>query len=126
MAYGITNESQLIDVSTIKRGCENFIEALSYFVDGGNQVISAGYTCSKKAISVDNSSFQDDLIDMGQQIVAVRDKYVSVVENIYQQAVTVYNNQVAELNEYNRRVAEAQAAQNRRTTTTQSTQNRNR
>ncbi|MBQ3307099.1 MAG: hypothetical protein IJG68_02780 [Bacilli bacterium] len=114
MAYGITNESQLIDVATIKRGCESFLEALSFFVDGGNQVISAGYTCSKKAISVDNSSFENDLMEMGQQIVAIRDKYVAVAENIYQQAVTVYNNQVAELNEYNRYKAQQQAAQNRR------------
>ena len=114
MAYGITNESQLIDVSTIKRGCDYFKEALSFFVDAGNQIVSAGHTCNKDAISVDNSSFENEIVDLGNDIIAVRDKYVSAIDSLYQQAVTVYNNQVAELNEYNRRLAEAQAYRNRR------------
>ncbi len=111
MAFGITSESQLIDVNTIRRGCEAYIDALDFFIDGGNQIISAGSTCSAKALSVDGSSFQNEIIDLGQQIIALRDEYAACAENVYAQAVQIYNAQVAELNEYNRQLALARQQQ---------------
>ncbi len=111
MAFGITSESQLIDVNAIRKGCEAYIDALGFFVDGGNQIISAGNTCSAKALSVDGSSFQNDIIEVGYQIIALRDEYAACAENVYAQAVQIYNAQVAELNEYNRQLAAQRAQQ---------------
>lgn len=111
MGYGITDRSQLIDVDTIRSGCESYKRALSFFTEGGNQVISAGHSCNAKALSVDGSSFETDIVDIGNQIIALEAEYSSYAEAVYAQAVQVYNAQVAELNEYNRWLAQQRAAQ---------------
>ena len=100
MAYGITSESQLIDVGTIGSGCNAFVSALNVFSDGANQMISAGQTCNEKALSVDGTSFEADITSIGQQINQLRDEYASYADAVYAAAVQVYNEQVAELNAY--------------------------
>ena len=108
--YGITSEAQLIDYQTIRQGCQQYVDALSYFSEAGQQIIDAGNTCSKDAMSVDGASMQSIIVEIGELIMQIETEYSSYANQVYSDAVTVYNQQVAELNEYNRRVAEEQAA----------------
>ena len=110
MGYGITSESQLIDVATIGSGCSAYISALDFYTDGGNQVVTAGQTCNAKALSVDGASFEQEITQYGQKIEQCRDIYAAAAQAVYDQAVSIYNEQVAELNEYRRKLAEAQKA----------------
>ena len=108
MAYGITSESQLIDVSTITSGANQYKSALEFYTDGGNQVIAAGATCNAKALSVDGASFESEITEVGNKIKTLKDTYSSAADAVVAAANTVYNEQVAELQEYRRRLAEAQ------------------
>ena len=111
MAYGITSESQLIDVATIKSGCSAYIKALDFFTEGGNKITEAGHFCNKQALSVDGQSYEDEICEVGKQVTELRDTYAGYAEAVYGAAVQVYNAQVAELNEYNRWLAQQRAAQ---------------
>lgn len=100
MAYGITSESQLIDYKTIKRGCEDYINALNDYVDCANQLNEAGNTLSPKALSVDGGTLQEPIFELAQEIVTARNEYAAAAEQIYTDAVTIYNQQVEELYSY--------------------------
>lgn len=100
MAYGITSEAQLIDINAIRMGCAQYVDDLDYFVEAGEQICGAGDICSSKALSVDDSSMQQNLYDLGQAIAALADSYASAANDVYAQAVSVYNAQVAELQAY--------------------------
>ena len=113
MGYGITSESQLIDINAIGSGCNAYISALAFFNDGANQIINAGHTCNEKALSVDGTSFESEITSIGDQINQLKDEYASYAEAVYAQAVQVYNAQVAELNEYRRWLAAQQQNNNR-------------
>ena len=110
MAYGITSESQLLRIDTVRNGCTKYIEALEYFVEAGKQVVEAGDICDKNALSVDSSSMQPVLYEIGQAIMAMADEYAAKANEAYTQAVNIYNSQVAELNEHYRKLAAEQAA----------------
>lgn len=111
MGYGITSESQLIDIATIRSGCNAFISALESFGTGANQITDAGHTCNNDALSVDGNSFETDITGVGQQIGQLKDEYASYAEAVYAAAVQVYNDQVTELNNYRAWLA---SQQNRR------------
>ena len=48
LSYGITSKSQLIDINTIKAGCEMYINALDDFEKSGENVVLAAEKCDKK------------------------------------------------------------------------------
>ena len=121
MAYGITSESQIIDIGTIRSGCNQYISALDFYTDGGNQVIEAGSTCNAKALSVDGASFESEITQVGEKMKQLKDTYSSAAEAVYAQAVQVYNEQVAELNEYRRKLAEQQKKNEERSSTSTTT-----
>jgi len=104
----ITSESQLIDVQTIYSGCNAFVSALEIFINGGNKIIEAGNTCSSKAISIDGKSLQPDIVEVGQQVGNLYNEFVNYAQAVSDQATQIYNQQVAELNEYRRQQAEQQ------------------
>jgi len=108
--YGITSEAQLIDIATIKSGCEAYISALDFFEEGGNQVKVAGSVCNSRALSVDGASFESQITQIGNDFSNLKGEYAGKASAVYSAAVGVYNEQVAELNEYRRMLA-AQAAE---------------
>lgn len=110
--YGITSESQLIDIESIQSGCISYAQSLDYFIQAGQQIIDAGTACDAKAMSVDGSSMQPTLYEFGQMVQELSNTYSAYVSDVCNQAVNVYNAQVAELNEYYRKLAEQRAANN--------------
>lgn len=113
MAYGITSSSQLVDLDTIRSGCEQFKKALEDFKSCGKAVIAAGETCSKKALSIDENSLEFSITDLGTEIKSLKDVYSAYADQLMAEAIQVYNAQVNELNEYIRQQeAEKQRQQN--------------
>ena len=104
MSYGITSTSQIIDLSTILSGCAAY--------KCGNTVIKAGETCSKKALSVDDSTLQYPITDLGQAIKDLKAEYTGYAEDVEAQARKIYNEQVAEYNDYIARLRAQQQQQN--------------
>ena len=109
--YGITSESQLIDYETIRNGCVQYVEALEGFTTAAQQIIEAGTVMNKDALSVDGASMQPVLYELGETIGNLPTDYAAIANAIYEQAIQIYNEQVAELNEYYRQLAAQQAAQ---------------
>jgi hypothetical protein len=111
MAYGITSSSQLIDLDSIKAGCENYKDALDDFTKCGELVIYAGTTCSSKALSVDDSTLEYPINELGEEIKKLKTTYSSYADDVVAQATKIYNAQVSELNEYIRKQQELEAQQ---------------
>ena len=112
MAYGITSESQLIDYESIRNGCVAYVEALEGFTTAAQQIVEAGTIMNKDAMSVEGASMQPTLYALAEQVGQLANDYAAIANAVYEQAISVYNAQVAELNEYYRRLAEQQKAQN--------------
>ena len=110
--YGITDKSQLIDIRTIKEGCDQYIDALNYLLNAGKDVAQASKICTKEAMSVDGQSLEMTLYEMGKDFADVAKEYSGYANELYQQAVGVYNEQVAELNAYLQEQANKKAQQN--------------
>ena len=100
MSYGITSTSQIIDLSTILNGCAAYKNALKDFETCGNTVIAAGEKCNKKALSVDDSTLQYPITDLGQAIKDLKTEYSGYADDVEAQARRIYNEQVAEYNDY--------------------------
>jgi len=112
MAYGITSSSQLVDLDTIRSGCEQFKEALEDFTVCGEAVIAAGETCSEKALSIDENSLEFSITDLGTEIKSLKDIYAAYADQLMAEATQVYNAQVNELNAYIRQQQQQQQQQN--------------
>lgn len=100
MAYGITSESQIIDLSTILSGCSAYKTALNDFDKSGTTVIKAGETCNKKALEVDGDTLEYPITDLGQAIKDLKNEYSGYADEVEAEARRIYNEQVAELNAY--------------------------
>lgn len=106
--YNITSESQIIDLNTITSACEEFKKCLDDFVDCGKCVIEAGETCNKKALSVDDSTFEYPITSLGESIKELKDTYIGYADEVIEQATAIYNAQVAEYNSYIQSLQESQ------------------
>ena len=104
MAYGITSTSQIIDLNTIKAGCQAFKDALQDFQTCGETVIQAGETCNAKALSVDETSLQFSITQLGSEIKELKTTFASYADQVLAEATQVYNAQVAEYEEYIRKL----------------------
>ena len=82
MAYGITNESQLIDYITIRNGCQKYMSSLDYFVDAAKKVQQAAEICDKKALNVDGKTLQPELYALAQTIADVAKEYAKYVNDV--------------------------------------------
>ena len=100
MGYGITSLSQVIDIGTISSGCAAYKNALKDFETCGNTVITAGETCNKKALSVDDSTLQYPITDLGQAIKDLKTEYSGYADDVEAQARRIYDEQIAEYNQY--------------------------
>ncbi len=98
--YGITSKSQIIDLDTIKAGCQEFKDCLDDFEICGKGVIEAGETCNSKALSVDEKTFEYPITDLGESIKALKDEYIGYADQVIADATSVYNAQIAEYNDY--------------------------
>ena len=106
MGYGITSPSQIIDLATIQSGCAQFKEALKDYQTSGATVIEAGETCNEKALSVDESTLQFSITQLGTEMQALVKTFSSYADQVVADATQVYNAQWAEYNEYVRMLEE--------------------
>ena len=106
MAYGITSEAQLIDIATITSGCNQYKQCLEDFETNGNRVIEAGEICNAKALSIDYTTLQWSINDLGEEIKNVKTTLSAAADGVVAAAQKVYNEQMAELNEYRRQLEE--------------------
>lgn len=117
MAYGITSEAQLIDIATITAGCNQYKQCLEDFETNGNRVIEAGEICDAKALSIDYTTLQWTINDLGEEIKNVKTTLSAAADGVVAAAQKVYNEQLAELNEYRRQLeAERQKQQQQSST----------
>jgi len=98
--YGITDESQLIDIEAIKNGCEAFKLAMDSFSVCGDEIHAAGEMCSKKALSVDDASLEFPINELGKNVKNLKTEYSEIADSLYSQALQVYEAQKIELAEY--------------------------
>lgn len=112
MAFNITSESQLIDIQTIKIGCNALKIATEDFATSGRTVIKAGETCTEKALSIDKETLEYKISDIGQEMIRCKEIIDSYADYTLAEAVKLYNQQVTELNEYYRWLEEQQRLKN--------------
>lgn len=110
--YGITSQSQLMDYSTIRNGCDAYMGSLEYFIEAAQLVMEAAEMCDKKAMNVDGASMQPVLYELAQAIATIGNEYAEYVNDTNTQAVGVYNEQVRELNAYYEMLARQKESQN--------------
>lgn len=110
MAYGITSSSQLIDIAAISAGCNAMRTAANDFVVCGNEVNVASTMCSSKVLAVDDFSMEPVLAALGDSIKEVESIIANYADSIESVAKQVYDAQLAELQEYNRKMEEARRA----------------
>ena len=111
MAYGITSESQLIDIYTIMDGINKYRVAIEDFVASGKKVITASEICSADAMSVDNDTLQYPIESLGTEIQALKDQLNAIADEVLYEAQLVRQAQYNELLEYQRQQALLQQQQ---------------
>ena len=108
MAYGITSESQLIDIETIGNGVSAYINALNSLIAAAQAIATCADECGEKALSINGQSMQPTIYELAVTMSDEANKYAEAANGVYEQAVAVYNAQVAELNAYYQQLAAQQ------------------
>lgn len=104
MAYGITNESQIIDINAISSGVAKYKQAVEDFDTCGSKVVQAGQTCNAEALSVDNASMQYPIESLGKEIQSLKEQLCAIADELLYEAKVVHSAQWNELNEYKRQL----------------------
>lgn len=110
MSYGITSESQIIDVDTIRKGCNELKSNAGDFSNCAKNVKSAGEDCTKDTISVDGMSLEPTIVQLSEEISNCKTAIENLADQIISEAETIYNAQRNELAEYKRRLEEQQSS----------------
>lgn len=105
--YGITDASQIIDYDTIKSGCAKLRQTAVDFREAASSIEKAGKDCTAKVISVDSKSFEEPILQLGVNTLAKEDAINQYADSIDKTAYQVYSEQKAELEEYQRKLREA-------------------
>lgn len=111
MAYGITSPSQIIDLNAITAGCAKLKDAVMDFKTSGATVIQAGETCNAKALSIDETSLEFSITQLGTEMQDLEGTFSGYADQLVAEATQVYNAQVAEYEEYLRQLEEARKNQ---------------
>lgn len=96
----ITKEEHIIDLETIKKGCQQLIDAAADFKTCATSLSSAANTCTAEALSVDNTSMQPTLTELHTTVSGIQGQIEGFAKDIVDAANNIYNQQWAELNEY--------------------------
>lgn len=98
--YGITKESQLIDMAAINAGCDVIDTAAEDFVKSGKIVGQAADTCGKDAMSVDGKTMQPSLEELSEQIIDLKNSVTGFTAQIRSVTSRIYSQQSQELQNY--------------------------
>lgn len=103
----ITSESQIIDITAISNGCTIIEEAARDYATCAEKVTEAASICTAEALSVEKTSMQTPLEELGQTIGIIQDNIELFTSEIRSVALEIQTRQLAELAAYKA----AQAAQ---------------
>ena len=98
--YGITNSSQIIDIETIKKGCDEIKKAAETFKSCGDTVFEASEECNTEVLSVDGKSMQPVLASLSEEIKGFEEQVDSFADSIYELACEIKAKQEKELQQY--------------------------
>lgn len=100
MAYGITSESQLINLGEINAGCDMINSAAEVYQKCGDKVIEAAMICNAQAMSIDKMSLESTISEVGTNIKTVQGYIEDFTSEIRRRASSIYTAQLNELEEY--------------------------
>lgn len=100
MGYTITDPSQIIDIQAVINGINQYKTVLQDLDSCGAAVIFAGGMLTKDALSIDDSTLEYSVSDLGDQIKSLYDTLVGYADDVLSQAEQVYRAQVMEYNDY--------------------------
>ena len=98
MAYGITNQSQIINLDEIKTGCNMLASAAEALKEYGNSVVNISDICDTKALSANGKSMVPVIQEKGATIVKIGEELSEYASNLLEAASEVYriqNNEYA-------------------------------
>ena len=98
--YGITSQSQLIDIGTINNACTKIEEAAEKFSECAKLILAGSEICNENALSVDKTTMQPQLEADAEYINSMNLAIQSVTTGIRNIAVQVYAEQENELATY--------------------------
>lgn len=110
--YNITDESQLIDITTITKGCAIIDDAATYFEQSAKHVSNAHDMLDKNALAVDKTTMQPQLEADSEYIKSMKTMINNFTLQIKSLALQVYSEQQTELANYKaQQIAAQQKAQ---------------
>lgn len=105
----ITNESQIIDVTTISTGCSTIRAAAEDYVKCANHIQEAASICTADALSVEKKSMQPSLQELADAVKTIKTNICSFTYEIESVALEIQTKQRAELAAYQERIAREKA-----------------
>lgn len=103
MAYGITSESQLIDINTINEGCNKIDEAAIAYLDCANVLSDAASIMDINALSVEKKTMKPSIEELAAKIKQVKGNIGEFTNEIRNLASKIFQEQKMELEEYQRK-----------------------
>ncbi len=100
MAYGITRESQIIDLNSIERGCAKLQEAAERLIKCGQSVANISEICDTNALSANGKSMVPVIEEKGNTIVQTGNALAEYATSLQTAAKDVYRIQYNEYASY--------------------------
>lgn len=93
MAYGITKESQIIDLDSINKGCNKLQEAAKKLMECGTKVANISEICDTNALSANGKSMVPVIQEDGNEIAIIGEQLSQYASNLQTAASSVYRSQ---------------------------------
>lgn len=98
--YGITSQSQMIDIGAINNGCTKIEAAAENFAKCAKLILEGSEICNENALSVDKTTMQPQLEADAQYIESMKAALTSFTTEVRNLAVQIYAEQESELATY--------------------------
>lgn len=108
MTYGITDESQMIDLQGVQAACAKICEAARDFTTSAKKVDDAKSYCGKGALEVEGKTMEDSFDQVRDALGQVEKSIVDFANSIQSTANAIWSQQYNELQEYRAQAANSQ------------------
>ena len=96
----ITSRDQMIDTSTISKGCDIIDQAVQDYAKCAQYISNAASLCSSSALAVEKQSMQPVLEEIAASVKTIPQTVADLTAKIRAAALQVYTQQEAEYNDY--------------------------
>lgn len=100
LTYGITDESQMIDVQGVQAACAKICEAAKDFTTSAGKVQDAKGYCGKGALEVEGKTMEDSFDQVSNALGEVEKSINEFANSIQNTANAIWSQQWNELQEY--------------------------